>query len=92
MYISLIVYLTMFIHESRKLFCTPEYIFKDLFIYILCMWKLLDVCMYIKYYPGAHESQKRMLDPTKVKLHVVVCYHVDAEIYRWVLCKSNKYS
>lgn len=39
----------------------------------------LHVCVCIITMPGAHGSQKKVLDPLELKVKIAVSHHVDAE-------------
>jgi hypothetical protein len=50
------------------------------------------VCLCVTCMTGAHEGQKRVLDPLEQNLQIVVSHHVTAGNWTCVLCKSNKCS
>ena len=50
-------------------------------------------CFYIYYvcvYSGAHEGQKRVLDPLDLELRMIVNYRMLIGDHTWLLSKRNK--
>lgn len=67
--------------------------FKNVELFILQVWVfILPVCMCNMCVPGAYGIQKRVLDSLKLKLEMVVNYHVDDGKETQVFCSNSKCS
>lgn len=79
---------SLWLYQASKIY----FIFIGLLI-LFCMWTLyLSACMCTMYITGTQGSQKRILDPLKLELWMVVNHFVGSENWIWVLCRGNKYS